>query len=150
MLKTLQFLIGGAVGWGFVFASIMQISENPWYHTVLGIVVGLVIFGWGLRPILGKSAIKYVFLGTLGSAGSIAFIGFLGSDTVLSPYLGFLSLLAISTSHSGLSDGSLERLFQESAPLSREEKIGENFGIYTKRYRSRIRTIKIRKIYFTN
>ncbi len=95
MLKTLQFLIGGAVGWGFVFASIMQISENPWYHTVLGIVVGLVIFGWGLRPILGKSAIKYVFIGTLGSAGSIAFIGFLGSDTVLSPYLGFLSLLAI-------------------------------------------------------
>ena len=64
-------------------------------HTVLGIVVGLVIFGWGLRPILGKSAIKYVFLGTLASAGSIAFIGFLGSDTVLSPYLGFLSLLAI-------------------------------------------------------
>lgn len=95
MAKVLQFLIGGSVGWGFVFASIMQISENPWYNSVLGIVVGLVIFGWGLRPILGKSVIKYVFIGTLGSAGSIAFLGILGSDTVLSPYLGFLLLLTI-------------------------------------------------------
>jgi len=94
MIKVLQVLIGASVGWGFLFSSVMSISENPWYNTVLGMVVGLVIFGWGLRPILGKGAIKYVFIGTLCSAGSIAVLGLLGVSP-LSPYLGFLSLLAI-------------------------------------------------------
>ena len=90
-MKILQFFFGISVGWVSTFSALMQMGDVPWYNTFVLYVVGVFMFGVGLRPITGKGTVRYVLLAAVIVFAKAYLFGSNIGQTIIA--IGFLLLV---------------------------------------------------------